>query len=151
MLNEIKGNVWDLLDENSAVCILSNNTINEKQRASMGGGIAHEALVRNPDLDYYHALCIMRHEYYLGTDQPSGAMMVRFPTKYNVFDYKSSMTVIQNSLETLVQIMKQYPEVKFYLPRPGCGIGGLDWENQVKPLCEKYLDGLENIFIISDD
>lgn len=29
-----------------------------------------------------------------------------------------------------------------YLPRPGCGAGELDWETQVKPLCEQYGDWL---------
>ena len=26
-MKEIVGNVWDMLDENSAVCILTNNTV----------------------------------------------------------------------------------------------------------------------------
>jgi hypothetical protein len=29
---------------------------------------------------------------------------------------------------------------KVVMPRVGCGLGQLDWDNQVKPLLEMYLD-----------
>lgn len=34
-----------------------------------------------------------------------------------------------------------------YLTRPGCALGGLDWESQVRPLLEPILD---DRFIIAD-
>ena len=35
--------------------------------------------------------------------------------------------------------MKLYWKV-ILIPRPGCGNGQLDWETEVKSLCEEYLD-----------
>ena len=158
MLNEIRGNVWDLANKNSMICILTNNTVTSTYQKDnqisrvfnpMYGGIALEALLRNTGLDVHHALCIGSNEYFLGFDSKSKCGLIRFPTKYNIGDNKSSLELIEQSLQTLVQIANNFKSKKIYLPRPGCGIGGLDWETEVKPLCEKYLEDLENVFIVT--
>lgn len=144
MINEIKGNVWNLIDRNSAVCILTNETIYHDENV-MGGGIAKEAAVRNFNLKTICAKAIREDSFSLGNDI-SGAEMLRFSTKDNVWE-NSKLHIIELSLIKLRHYCNLYPNKKVYLPRPGCGLGGLDWETQVKPLCEKYLDNLSNIFI----
>ena len=117
MLQEINQNVWDIADNKSIICILTNNSIVNGKNV-MGAGIA------------------------------TGAVLFRFPTKNDVW-YNSNLNVIENSLRELIYTARLNKNYKIYLPRPGCGCGGLDWESQVKPLCEKYLNDSKNIFIVS--
>lgn len=148
MLNEISGDVWKLLDENSALCILTNNSIyNDKN--PMGGGIAYEALLRNPGLDTTVAIRIKKNEMVLGYDTQTQAVLLRFPTKVEITDPFSSIELIKNSLTSLRLFCKMHSKYKVYLPKPGCGIGGLDWETQVKPLCEEIIGNFKNIYIVS--
>ena len=147
MLKEIKGNVWDIAKRNDAICILTNNTV-INGRNVMGAGIAKEALDRNSGLDKYHALCIEKGCYILGQDERTGAEMLRFPTKDGVWN-NSSVDVITQSLYRLKEYCICNSDKIVYLPRPGCGCGGLDWETEVKPLCENILENVENVVITS--
>ena len=147
MLQEINQNVWDIADDKSIICILTNNSI-INNRNVMGAGIAKEALDRNPDLDKKCANCIVDNIFTLGIDKQTNATLFRFPTKNDVW-YDSNLSVIENSLRELVYAARLNKSYKIYLPRPGCGCGGLNWESQVKPLCEKYLNNYKNVFIVS--
>lgn len=148
MLKEIKGNVWDVLNYTTSVCILTNNTVLENGNNIMGAGIAKEAKTRNPGLEKVCGNAILNHYYSLGYDSISGAEMLRFPTKDKVWE-DSELEIIVESLIRLKEYCTSNPNKKVYLPRPGCGCGRLDWEEDVKPLCEHYLGELENIIIIS--
>lgn len=145
MLNEIKCNVWDKLDENSAVCILTNDMIRNGENI-MGGGIAREAADRNPGLKRICAEAIIQHKFSMGFDRISGAELLRFSTKDVVWQ-PSKLNMIEQCLVKLSDYCKTNPNKAIYLPRPGCGLGGLDWETEVKPLCEKYLSDLNNLYI----
>jgi hypothetical protein len=155
MLNELVGDVWDLLDENSAVCILTNNTIlyhkfkpfYGRPYNIMGGGIAKEAYDRNLGLKETCAESILNGSISLGYDLATGAEMLRFPTKDQIHE-SSDMRIIADSLIKLVKYINENPNKKIYLPRPGCGLGGLEW-NDVKELCEHYLGKFENVYILS--
>ena len=147
-MKEIQGNVWDFLDENSGVCILTNNTVVGPGHNIMGAGIAKEAVDRNPGLELICGKCIKEKNFILGVDKESGALMVRFPTKEHVWK-NSELEVIADSLLHLTAIARLYSDKIFYLPRPGCGCGGLDWEEDVKPLCEIYLKNIDNVYIVS--
>ena len=155
-MKEIVGNVWDMLDENSAVCILTNNTVIQNYNPMtmshyvsnvMGGGIAREAADRNPGLKNLCGQAILDGNYSLGKDSQTGAEMLRFPTKDQV-QFGSDMKIIADSLIMLEEYINKNPNKKIYLPRPGCGLGGLDWED-VKELCEHYLSKFDNIYIVS--
>ena len=155
-MKEIVGNVWDVLDENSAVCILTNNTVIQSYNPMtmehsvynvMGGGIAKEASDRNPGLKNLCGQAILDGTYSLGIDNLTGAEMLRFPTKDQV-QFDSGMRIIADSLTMLEKYINKNPDKKIYLPRPGCGLGGLDWED-VKELCEHYLSKFDNIYIVS--
>lgn len=155
MLNEIKCNVWNLLDENSAVCILTNDTVYEIYDAAtmtkfkknvMGGGIAREARDRNANLEYICAEAILSDSFSLGIDELTGAEMLRFSTKQDVKN-NSDLYTIEKSLCKLKEYIENNPNKKIYLPRPGCGLGGLNWDN-VKYLCENYLGTYSNVFIL---
>ena len=112
----------------------------------MGGGIAREAAERNPGLKNICGQAILDGNYSLGKDSQTGAEMLRFPTKDQV-QFDSDMRIIADSLIKLVKYAEDNPNKKIYLPRPGCGLGGLDWKDVVE-LCIHYLDGLPNIYIV---
>lgn len=159
MINEeIKQDVWDLLDENSVLCVLTNDTVvktynpiyNEDYIYNpMGAGIAGECKRRNPKFPEYVGLGILRNKRECGVDKDTGAVLFRFSTKRQIEDCKSDLALIEQSLKDLVKYMVVNPDKKVYLPRPGCGIGGLDWEIDVKPLVEEYVGNFNNIYIVS--
>lgn len=159
MLQEINIDVWDVLDKDSVLCVLTNDTVIKQQRMRtnddyifnpMGAGIAGECKVRNPEFPHYVGLGILFNKRECGTDSMTGATLFRFSTKYQIGDVKSNMGLIEKSLKDLsVYLKTKYTNKKVYLPRPGCGIGGLDWETEVKPLVEQYLGGFSNVFIVS--
>lgn len=83
-----------------------------------------------------------------------------FPTKH---DYRNpaDLELIEQSCEQIasryrVRVMdnKIVPDTvarplipKVVLPRVGCGLGQLDWETQVKPICEKHFIGDDWIIV----
>lgn len=157
MFKEINGNVWDILDENSTLYILTNDTITviynsetleEKVFNPMSGGIALEAAIRNRNLPIIMAECIRNNSYYLGKDLFSGAELMRFPTMHNIGEY-ADLLLVKSNLYRVKEYCLSNPERKVYLPRPGCGIGDLDWEDEVKPLCEEIFKDIDTIYIAS--
>lgn len=148
MLREIKGNIWDYANNNSVVCILVNGSI-FNHRNPMGGGIARECLDRNPDIDISVARCLKNDlAFTADLDSKSKAYMYIFKTKETIYTL-STLDIIEESLKKLVSYMEMYKHLTFLLPRPGCGFGGLDWETEVKPLCEKYLSKFKNYYIFT--
>ena len=155
MLKELKENVWDIADSNSIICILTNNGVINLNEAydepywynHMGGGIAGEANRRNLELANKCGQAIKENKYDLGLDKLTLARLIRFPTMQDI-GYQASLKLIEQSLKVLAHIIAENKDKLIYLPRPGCGIGGLDWNKQVKPLCEKYLGNYDNVYVI---
>ena len=155
MLKELKENVWDIADSNSIICVLTNNgviNLNEDYNEPywynhMGGGIAGEANRRNLGLANKCGQAIKENKYDLGLDKLTLARLIRFPTMQDI-GYQASLKLIEQSLKVLAHIIAENKDKLIYLPRPGCGIGGLDWNKQVKPLCEKYLGNYDNVYVI---
>ncbi len=67
-----------------------------------------------------------------------------FPTKK---DWKnpSDLALIEAGLKTFVKNYKQLNISSITFPKLGCGLGGLDWEKEVKPLMQKYLADLPDL------
>lgn len=72
--------------------------------------------------------------------------IITFPTKHHWRD-ESDLELIRTSAEQLIDICEGRGITSCYLTRPGCALGGLDWESQVRPLLEPILD---DRFIIAD-
>ena len=67
-----------------------------------------------------------------------GRKVVSFPVKHNWHETADIELIIRSCREAMCRTAN-YPEEKFLLPRPGCGNGGLSWED-VKPMIEPILD-----------
>lgn len=141
---EITGNIWDYHDAGKTICITTNYGWKLNGLNVMGKGIAAEALKRYPTLAaWYGTKC---HKHWVRT---GGAMimdpvfypmknLIMFPTKRMrdnpalTWRFSSSIEQIKHSAGKLVGLMKDRNLDEVYLPRPGCGNGGLLWKN-VRP------------------
>ncbi|MEO8608165.1 MAG: macro domain-containing protein [Chloroflexota bacterium] len=67
--------------------------------------------------------------------------ILNFPTKRH-WGEKSTLEIIETGLQKFVSIYQEAGIESIAFPMLGSGLGGLDWEAQVCPLMEKYLQPL---------
>jgi len=117
----------------------------------MGKGLALECKIRYPEMfEDYRKRCkrnkIKIGEPYLYKDKDSQKWILNFPTKYH-WKYPSKIEYIEKGLKYFVENYKKLGIESIAFPRLGSNEGKLNWEKEVKPLIEKYLNNLENIEI----
>ena len=150
-MREITGNLWDYhagtptrerlelvsesYKEKGWLVITTNGTIKRNGNAVMGRGVAYQAANRFPKLPLE-----------LGEKLIEGNLVYSFP-KYLLLTmpvkhhwaYQADPNLI---VESAVQLAKLFPsglDTCIYMPRPGCGNGGLLWKD-VKPLIKDILN-----------
>lgn len=139
------GNIWKLTtDNNSAICVTTNGVTKRDGKAVMGAGIAKQARDRfSADSILGHRLRTGgNHVYDLGRYQDDNGhafCLLSFPTKHDWRDMSDPM-LIRKSAEELKAIADHRGFTRVYLTPPGCALGGLDWETQVKGILEGILD-----------
>ena len=72
---------------------------------------------------------------------PDMPRVLCFPTKRHWKD-PSDLDLIRKGLQTFVSEYRRFNIKSITFPKLGCGLGGLDWEKEVKPLMHRYLDDL---------
>ena len=142
-MKEIVGNLWDYYDEGNWVVITVNSNVKKSGEAVMGVGIAKQAKNRYPTIARKLAELIQTYGSKVQVIESfqDGRGLIAFPTKRNWYD-NSSLELIKISAYQLAKLTPNNKKV--YLPRPGCGSGGLIWA-EVKPAIETILD---NRFIV---
>lgn len=65
--------------------------------------------------------------------------IVSYPTKEHFKDQSPKWLVVRSAQELLALTVRE-GWTKVAMPRPGCGLGGLNWERDVKPLLSVILD-----------
>lgn len=79
------------------------------------------------------------------TDYGEFAEIICMPTKNHWKDSSDLSWIILALQDIRDYITVNYaPSCSIAIPKIGCGLGGLNWENQVKPEIEKYLGDLEH-------
>jgi len=141
---EVHGDFWTYGPVH-ARGITTNGVRRASGRAVMGRGVARQALDRYPDIDLVlgHELRAGNHVYILkaGRAQASTAgqpILFSFPVKHH-WREPADLNLIIRSANELVQITNELEWHRVLLPRPGCGNGGLDWQ-QVGPVLQQVLD-----------
>ena len=115
----------------------------------MGKGIALEYKKRYPEMfKKYKYIC---NNNLLTTGQlflwkSNDKFILNFPTKKHWKD-KSKLEWIEEGLLKFVKTYKEKGIKSIAFPQLGCANGGLDWDNEVFPLMQKYLNNLEDIEI----
>jgi hypothetical protein len=128
------GNLWDHND--GYIAITTNGVIKDNGDLVMGAGVALEAKVRYPELP----TILGKYVFEYG-NQPyicKKFKLISFPTKHH-FKNPSDIDLILQSARILTKMLDRIDIQKVYMPKPGCGNGGLQWI-YVKPLLEKILD-----------
>ena len=150
---EKKLNIWDKLKspEPMLICITTNSVVvgqGKTRRAVMGAGVAKAAKLKFPGIDVNLAKWLDQHGnvpgriYQIGVEQ----YIVSFPTKDH-WKYPSKLELIKQSAFRLkAGWQKLGSQHTVYLPRPGCGLGGLQW-NEVRKVISPYFE--EANFIIT--
>lgn len=137
-----KGNLFD------SECQTLVNTVN--CIGVMGKGIAKQYKQRYPDMfNEYKLACkndllnrggdIWVYDY---IDMYKPKKILCFATKVQWY-YKSQIEWIERGLQSFVKNYKNWNITSIAWPKLGCNNGGLNWEEQVKPLMIKYLDDID--------
>lgn len=116
--------------------------IGKDHRALMGTGLGKRAAAIWPELSASLGRFLEvggAHVYVMPVTRQPNAWTVCVPVRFT-FSQKPDMRLIEAGVEELVALANIYPWEKVFLPRLGCGPGGLDWEETVRPLYKLILD-----------
>ena len=137
---EVTGNLWTYPAD--VRVITTNGFVKRNGECVMGAGCALEAKTKWSELPKVLGDSIRKYgnvvtPIRLG-DESDSAMLFAFPVKHNWFE-KADIELIRRSAEQLVNKVSVFSPSAVVMPRPGCGNGGLRWED-VKPVIEPILD-----------
>lgn len=151
-MREELGDIWRYASDHDvdAVCVATNMTVSGG-KLIMGGGNAREARTRMPDLpSLWGAAYTLRQKendpsVLLVTHVPdAGYWIVALPTKHHPSE-DSDTKLILKAVNELVEVADRKLWENIILPRPGCGLGSLKWED-VRILIEPLLDDRFTVF-----
>ena len=129
-------NMWTDFPERFTRAVTTNGNVRRDGTNIMGAGTAKQAADRFPDLPAILGALITSFGnqcFYL-----PGFNLVTFPTKDDVWNH-SSLSLIARSCVQLVALANEHSLTTVVLPRPGCGVGGLKWD-EVNPVVASLLD-----------
>jgi len=138
----------DLLESQAEALVNAVNCV-----GVMGGGIALQFKGRFPGLFRRYADACRRgtvrpgHMFVFETGHPTPRLILNFPTKRHWRDL-SRIEDIDAGLTSLVAEVRSRSISSIALPALGCGLGGLDWVGEVRPLVEGKMRPLENVKIL---
>lgn len=132
---EVKGNLWTYPADIRV--ITTNGTVKKNGECVMGRGCALEAKKKYPAIPILLGRHIKENGNHVGFIFGSAEGIYSFPVKHNWYD-KADINLIKSSALELVFLLPN-KELRVVMPRPGCGNGGLKWED-VKPILEPILD-----------
>ena len=135
MIHVARGNIF-----NSPAQVLVNpvNTV-----GVMGAGLAKQFKQRYPEMYKSYRRFCLAGQFQIGMLQlyeaKDGKVVCNFPTK-NHWEEASKLEHIEAGLQKFVGTYQEKGIVSVAFPKLGCGLGGLDWDQQVEPMMRKYLD-----------
>lgn len=140
-MTETTGDIWDYRGT-AVIAITTNGQVSKSGRAVMGRGVAAQAARLMPSLPERLARCIAERGNHV---HDLGENMVSFPVEHSPYEVPD-LQLIARSARELVALADARGWRSIVVPRPGCGGGGLSW-NEVRPLLESCFD--ERFVVIS--
>ncbi len=168
-MKEIKKDLFMCIydEEVDAICITTNGNYTRGGLACMGGGCAGEAARRWSEVPKRLGKMLQQFgsniPFVIGAVDAEGnalelnpsmikdkqfkCLIFSFPTMNNLGE-PANLDLIKRSATIVVDYANQFGLKEIILPRPGSGIGGLDWKD-VKEVLEPILD--DRFTIVSFD
>lgn len=137
-MKEIAADLWSL---DMVKCVTTNGTVLADGSNVMGGGCAREAAARFPWLPAVYGATLARHGVHVVPVGP----LVMFPVKHTVGENADPALILRSASELMI-LADLYGWSEIALPRPGCGLGCLDWQD-VGALLTPLLD--ERVTVVS--
>jgi len=136
-MKEITGDIWNQAEPGWKV-ITTNQEVRKDGKAVMGKGIAAEAVRRHPEIQGLLGALLKKY----GFDNPQVMVwpvqgLITFPTKYFWADGSDINLIV--AMATQLKLNNHLGDKPVYLPRLGCGNGGLDWLRDVYPAIKDIL------------
>ena len=131
---ETFGNIWEQAGR-SVIAITTNGSLTADGRAIFGRGVARQAALRHPGLAEKLGILLAQqgsHVYDLGSG------IVTFPVEETPWSLPD-LRLISRSAEELRALADSSGWDNIFVPRPGCGGGGLAWKD-VQPLLAPWFD-----------
>lgn len=138
---EIAGEIWAYAST-TVIVITTNGSLTPDGRAIFGRGVARQAAHYYPGLAYKLGRLLKEKGNHV-LDLGDG--IVTFPVEETPWSIPDTR-IIARSAQELRQLADLSEWQQLMVPRPGCGGGGLAWED-VKPLLEPWFD--ERFVVIS--
>ena len=133
--------IGNILDSNDMCLVNTVNTV-----GVMGKGLALEYKRKYPNMfNVYKKHCVEGSlkigtlMFYRSVD--SDKIICNFPTKIH-WRNPSKLSYIESGLRAFTEFYTEWNITSVSFPKLGCGLGGLNWEFEVRPLMEHYLTSL---------
>jgi O-acetyl-ADP-ribose deacetylase (regulator of RNase III) len=143
MIEHVKGN---LLEADAEALVNAVNIV-----GVMGKGIALQFRQAFPDnYNFYRKACehnqVKPGKMLVFVRPTNPRYIINFPTKRHWKD-KSKIEDIEDGLQDLIEVVKNREIQSIAVPRLGCGLGGLHWED-VRPMIEKAFVDLPDVKVL---
>jgi len=140
-MQEIIGNLWDYQGR-AVLALTTNGSLSRDHRAILGRGCARQAGERFADLTQRLGALLHAHGNHV---HELGDSLVSFPVEETAWSTPDPH-LIRRSAQELRALADRASYQLIIVPRPGCGHGGLSWQ-EVRPLLADLFD--ERFLIIS--
>ncbi len=111
----------------------------------MGKGLALKFKELYPEMYYKYKVACKNGDLTVGRifsyKVDSDKLVVCFPTKKH-WKHPSCIEYIEDGLKAFVQNYESLEITSVSFPKLGCGLGGLNWNEEVKSVMENYLSDL---------
>lgn len=133
---EVTGDLWGY--PVAYRCITTNGFVKKDGSCVMGRGCAKEATERYPGIEFDLGKLITKYGNIVMKPRDG---LYTFPVKHKWWE-KADLNLIKQSTAQLFYILQD--KVECVIPRPGCGNGGLKWDD-VKPILKDLPDNYKVI------
>lgn len=160
MIELVGEDLFDQIETSDAICITTNCSISEDGTNPMGAGCAGSARRRWCHLPTQYANLLKTSGavpvilgvewrdspgfvHSLASDPPleypDHTYIIAYPTMYSIGEPADLKLVVRSAI-LLSEMADNHRWNRVVIPRPGSGLGGLDWETEVKPALEPILN-----------
>lgn len=151
-MREVTADLWSFLGQPLGVIVIpTNGDLKSDESLVMGKGVAKVANGRFRGLSDRFGSRVKAYGNHVHlaywTGESGIQMFGTFPTKHHWSDTLADPALIRRSAGELADLAEGTPKWTYYLPRPGCGAGGLEWKT-VRPL---LVELPANVVVVSQE